>query len=159
MHGQGRAERRAQRHGGGGQDGPHPVPEAAAGRYRHPGLVPDSAGEQRASAAARMRRTAETARRREALTQLRVAEATVAYAAAQLSNGLSRDQARQAMVELAGELDVLAGALRHLARLDRGERMSLARAWTGLGYSRVEVARRLGCSERTVWRWTGQRPG
>jgi hypothetical protein len=102
-----------------------------------------------------MRRAAEAARRREAVTELRVAEATIAYTAAQLSNGLSPEQAREAMVELAGELAVLAGALRHLARLSPAERVALARLWTGQGQSRVEVARRLGCSERTVWRWTG----
>jgi hypothetical protein len=122
--------------------------------------MPDSAAERRPSeAAARMRQAAEAGRRRRAIVELRVLEQTVAYTVSTLSNGAGPDQAREAMVELSAELAVLAASLRHLARLDRGERVRLARLWTGLGHSRVEVARRLGCSERTVWRWTGQRPG
>ena len=117
--------------------------------------MPDSAGDRASEAAARMRRTREARRRRQAIAELRVAEATIRYTAARLSNGLSPEQAREAMVDLSSELAVLAEALRHLARLAPEERVRLARLWTGLGMSRVEVARRLGCSERTVWRWTG----
>jgi hypothetical protein len=102
-----------------------------------------------------MRRAAEARRRRQAIVELRVLEETVRYTVVTLSNGASPGQARDAMVELAAELGVLAEALRHLARLAPEERVRLARLWTGLGMSRVEVARRLGCSERTVWRWTG----
>jgi hypothetical protein len=102
-----------------------------------------------------MRRAREARRRRQAIVELRVLEETVRYTVVTLSNGASPGQAREAMVELAAELGVLAGALRHLARLAPEERVRLARLWTGRGVSRVEVARRLGCSERTVWRWTG----
>jgi DNA-binding CsgD family transcriptional regulator len=102
-----------------------------------------------------MRRAAEARRRRQAIVELRVLEETVRYTVVTLSNGASPDQARQAMVDLSSELAVLARALRHLARLSPAERVRLARLWTGQGQPRVEVARRLGCSERTVWRWTG----
>jgi hypothetical protein len=120
--------------------------------------MPDSAAaERRLSEAARMRQAAEAGRRRQAIVELRVLEQTVAYTVSTLSNGASPDQAREAMVELSAELAVLAASLRHLARLAPEERVRLARLWTGQGMSRVEVARRLGASERSVWRWTGRR--
>ena len=72
------------------------------------------------------RRMASAARRREAAQLLRVVAAMSSYAARETSNGLSP-----------------------------AERRRLARLWTGQGMPVVEVARRLGCAERTVHRWLG----
>ena len=83
---------------------------------------------------------------------LRVGEMMCGYAAAQLANGLSPRQARAAAAEAASELSEVAAALRHLARPSASERRALVGQLTALGLSRVEVARRLGCSERTVYR-------
>jgi hypothetical protein len=103
-------------------------------------------------AAARMRATRERARRREMVDVLRVAEAVAAYARRQVGNGLAPAEARLAAVEVAAELAEVASALRRLARLSAGERSALVGQLTALGLSRVEVARRAGCSERTVYR-------
>lgn len=110
------------------------------------GAVPESA------AVVRMRRTREAARRREAVAMLRLGEMMCGYAAAQLGDGLSPRQARAAAVEAASELAEVAAALRRLARLSASERCALVGQLTALGLSRVQVARRLGISERTVYR-------
>ena len=83
---------------------------------------------------------------------LRLGEMMCGYAAAQLGDGLPPEQARLAAVEVASELAEVAAALRRLARLSASERRALVGQLTGLGLSRVEVARRLGVSERTVYR-------
>jgi hypothetical protein len=101
------------------------------------------------------RRMASAARRREAAQLLRVVAAMSSYAARETSNGLAPEAAREVVVEAAAELASAAAALRHLARLDPEERRRLARLWTGQGESAVEVARRLGASERSVHRWLG----
>jgi DNA-directed RNA polymerase specialized sigma24 family protein len=111
------------------------------------------------SAAARMRLTRERARRREMVDVLRVAEAMAGYAAGQVGNGLAPAGARLAAVEAAGELAEVASALRRLARLSTSERSALVRHLTALGFSRVEVARRAGVSERTVYRCLRPGPG
>jgi DNA-binding NarL/FixJ family response regulator len=117
------------------------------------GFVPET------PAAARMRATRERARRREMVDVLRVAEAVAAYARRQVGNGLAPAEARLAAVEVASELAEVAAALRRLARLSASERRLLVHRLTGLGLSRVQVARRLGCSERTVYRCLGPGPG
>ena len=88
---------------------------------------------------------------------LRVAEAVAGYAGRAVGDGLGPAGARLAAVEAAGELAEVAAVLRRLARLSASERRLLVHRLTGLGLSRVEVARRAGCSERTVYRWL--RPG
>lgn len=83
---------------------------------------------------------------------LRVAESLAGYAAGRVGNGLGPAEARLAAVEAASELAEVASVLRRLARLSASERSALVGRLTALGLSRVEVARRLGVSERTVYR-------
>jgi hypothetical protein len=71
----------------------------------------------RAAQSARREMLARQAVRRQAVTMLRVAEATAGYAAARLSNGLGPAEARRAAVEAAVELVAVAGELRRLERL------------------------------------------
>ena len=106
--------------------------------------------------AARMRRVRQAARRREAVRALRLGEATCAYTAGQLGNGLGPDEARRAAMEAAAELVAVAEVLRRSVRPTRFERQRMARQWIGRGYlSARQVADRLGVSERTVWRYLG----
>ena len=95
----------------------------------------------------------EAARRREAVTMLRITEATCRYAAVQLGNGAGRDEARETALFVAGELTVVAEALRRLTRLRPDERRALARQLDGRGCPRRQIADRLGISERSVWRY------
>lgn len=97
--------------------------------------------------------------RRQAVTVLRVAEATAGYAAGQLANGLSPEAARQATLDAADGLEVTAGQLRRLARLDLdpAERRALAVQLAASGLSQRQAARVLGVSKKTVW--TYLRPG
>ena len=107
--------------------------------------------------AARMRLARQAARRREAITALRVGEAACSDAAAVLANGASPAEARAAALEATFELAAVAETLRRAVRLSRDERRRLAVLWTGRGYlSRREIADRLGVSERTVWRDLGR---
>jgi DNA-binding NarL/FixJ family response regulator len=92
----------------------------------------------------------EAARRREAAEVLRVAASISSYSAAQLGNGLSPEQARRAVVEVAGELAVVAGQLRRLVRLPARERAAEARRLAALGVGTMEIAARLGVSPTTV---------
>jgi DNA-directed RNA polymerase specialized sigma24 family protein len=82
---------------------------------------------------------------------LRVAAASAEYGARQLADGLSPAEARRAAVEAAGELEATAAALRRLARLSGPQRRAVARSLAGLGWSRREIAVRLGVSDRTVF--------
>jgi Homeodomain-like domain len=101
------------------------------------------------------RRMASAARRREAAQLLRVVAAMSSYAARETSNGLSPAEARLVIIEAAGELASASASRRPLARLDPEERRRLARLWSAHGESAVEIARRLGASERSVHRWLG----
>jgi len=102
------------------------------------------------------RQIASAARRREAAKLLRLVADMSAYAARETSNGLSPGEARAVIIEAAGELAQASASLRKLARPeDPAERRRLARLWAGNGVPIVEVARRLGCAERTVHRWLG----
>ena len=98
---------------------------------------------------------ARAARRREAVQVLRVAASTADYASRQAGNGLPPEAARLVIAEAAAELAAASARLMHLARLDRPDRVRLAKLWAGNGTPVVEVARRLGASERTVHRWLG----
>ena len=109
--------------------------------------------------AARMRATRERARRREMVDVLRVAESVAGYAGRVVGNGVGPAEARLAAVECAGELAEIAARLRTLARLSARERWLLVHRLSALGLSRVEVARRAGCSERTVYRCLRPGPG
>ena len=99
----------------------------------------------------------EAARRRQAVTELRVAASTAAYAADQLSNGLGPGEARRAALFAAGELAAVAGALRRAVRLSPAERRVLAVRLDALGMTRHQIGERIGVSERAVW--TYLRPG
>ena len=98
---------------------------------------------------------ARQARRRQAVTVLRVGETVCGYAAAQLADGLSPEAARQAARDAAAELEVIAGTLRRLTRprpdLDAAGRRALAVELARRGLSHRQIAARVGRSERRVW--------
>lgn len=110
-------------------------------------------------AAQRKRRAREDTRRRQAVAELRVASAVAAYAAEQVSNGLSAAEARRATVDAAAELAEIAVSLRRLARLRTAERRSQAALLAAAGVSRREVAVRVGVSESSVWKYLAGRRG
>jgi transcriptional regulator with XRE-family HTH domain len=103
----------------------------------------------------------EVARRREAVGMLRLAESIAAYAAAQLANGLSPEQARRAALDAAVELDAVAGNLRRLAlpRLDVAERRALAADLAAAGMSPRQIAEQIGVAPSTVWDYLSGRRG
>lgn len=111
------------------------------------GCMPESA----ARSAVRKAAVREAGRRRRAVTMLEIGEATCRYAASQLANGASPAEARRAALFVAGELEIMADALRALTRLGPGERRRIARSLSALGWSRREIADRLGVSQRTVY--------
>jgi ParB-like chromosome segregation protein Spo0J len=80
---------------------------------------------------------------------LRLAEALAGYAAGQVADGLSPEQARAAVIEAAGELADAAASLRKLA-LSPAERRQMAALLAGHGLSRPQIARRLGVSDKSV---------
>ena len=90
---------------------------------------------------------------------LRVTEATTRYAAERLGNGIGRGEARMVALEMAGELEVTAEALRRLTRLRPDERRMVARMLAGRGWSRRQIVARLGISERTAWRYVAEDGG
>ena len=101
-----------------------------------------------APAAERKRRARQAGRRRQAVDELRLAEATAGYAAGQVGNGLTPEQARRAVVEAAAELELAAAALRRLARLELAERRALAVELAALGVPTKRIAATVGVSER-----------
>jgi DNA-directed RNA polymerase specialized sigma24 family protein len=106
--------------------------------------------------AARMRLARQAARRREAVTALRVGEAVCADAASALGNGAGPTEAREVAWATAVELVEVAEALRRTIRPTRFERQWMAQQWAGRGLlSKRQIADRLGVSERTVHRYLG----
>ena len=83
-------------------------------------------------------------RRRRAVTELLLAESLCAYAADQIGNGLSAEQARLAALEMAGELTAVAQVLRKAAWVSTADRRALAVELRGLGYPTKAIADRLG---------------
>ena len=77
---------------------------------------------------------------------LQIGEATCRYAASQLLNGLGPDEARETAVFVAGELELVAEALRRLTRLGPAERRERAVQLAGLGWSKPRVAVQFGVS-------------
>jgi hypothetical protein len=120
---------------------------SAVARPGQDGIVPEPA----AQSAERKRCAREAARRREAVNVLRIAENTCGYAAGQIGNGAGPGEAREVAVFVAGELELVAEALRRLTRLEPGERRVMAAKLAGLGFGRREIAARLGVSERAVF--------
>ena len=98
---------------------------------------------------------AEQAARRQAADTLRIAAASAEYASRAVADGLSPEAARQAALDAAAELEVIAGTLRRLTRprpdLDAAGRRALAVALAGRGLSQRQIAARVGRSERRVW--------
>jgi hypothetical protein len=96
---------------------------------------------------------AAVARRREAVTALRLAEGAARHAAVVLSNGATPAQAVQTAREAAAQLDL---AVASLARLTRpgslAERKLLVTRLAAMGWTRAQIARHAGLSERTVHR-------
>jgi DNA-binding NarL/FixJ family response regulator len=97
--------------------------------------------------------TAREAARRQAVTMLQISASTCTYAAAQLGDGIGPAEARQTALFVAGELAVMAAALRRLAlaRLDPAERRRLVAELAASGMSQKQVAEQLGVAKRTVW--------
>jgi len=100
----------------------------------------------------------EAARRREAVTVLRIAECTARYGASVLSNGADPGEARAAAIECAAELAMIAETLRRLTRLSGPERRALAVKLAALGWSKHRVAVQLGVSDSAVRGWLRSRP-
>jgi hypothetical protein len=91
------------------------------------------------------------------VTALQIAGKTCEYAASQLGNGLGPEEARRAAVFVAGELELTAAALRRLTRLSGPERRGLAVQLAGLGWSKHQIAVRLGVSDSAVRGWLRSR--
>lgn len=89
---------------------------------------------------------------------LRITECTARYAASQLANGLTPEQARAVALETAAELSMAAEALRRLTRLGVSERRALARQLANLGLPTREIAMRLGVCDRAVRYYVAGRP-
>ena len=97
-------------------------------------------------------------RRRRAVAELRLAESLCGYAAAQLANGLSPEQARLAALETAGELTAIAAVVRRAAWTTTADRRRLAAMWAGRGLPTKAIADRLGVSDWTVRAYLRGRP-
>jgi DNA-binding NarL/FixJ family response regulator len=116
--------------------------------------VPESAEAKAARKA--LARAAE--RRRLAVRELRLAESLCGYAAGQLANGLSAEQARLAALETAGELVAVAAVLRRAAWTTTADRRRLAAVMAGRGLPTKQIADRLGVSDWTVRAYLRGRP-
>ena len=86
----------------------------------------------------------EAAARRRAADLLRVTNATLAYAAEQLSNGIGPDEARMVGLEVSEELCEVARALRRLTRLSAPERRAEAARLRELGFGTQQMGQHLG---------------
>jgi DNA-binding CsgD family transcriptional regulator len=115
-------------------------------RLANDGAVPEPA----AAPAERKRLAYEAARRRSAVTLLRIMACTCDYASERLSNGADPAEAAATMEFVTGELAEVAAALRRLERLSPAQRRVRAAQLTALGMSREEVGRRLGVSAKTI---------
>lgn len=110
-------------------------------------------------AAERKRAAREAERRREAAALLRLMSSLCEYGAKQVADGLAPDEARAAVIEMAGEFTAAAVSLRRLARVPARERAALARSLAGLGYGTQEIATRLGVSAHSAWNYQHGRRG
>jgi len=99
------------------------------------------------------------ARRRELVAELRVAESVIGYAARQLSNGISPQEAAELALESSAQLSDLAVALRKSVRLPADHRRMLVSRLVFLGYTREAAAARAGVSVKTVQRDLARRAG
>lgn len=128
-------------------DDPDPNPGRAVVDGPRLGIVPP-----RASTPVRRGTLTRDAARREAVDTLTIASAVAAYAAGQIGNGLSPQQARQAAIEAAAELETVAGTLRRLARTTRPDpagRRALVAELSASGWSQRRIAAEVGvCRKR-----------
>jgi DNA-directed RNA polymerase specialized sigma24 family protein len=108
----------------------------------------------RAAQPARRETLTREAARREAVGALRITASIAAYSAEQIGNGLSPQAAQQAALDVAGELEAVAGKLRRLAlaRLNPAERRALVAELAHEGMSNVRIGAALGVHETTVRR-------
>jgi hypothetical protein len=96
----------------------------------------------------------ERSRRRRAVVLLRVVAAEAAYASEQMADGLSPEQARDAALEMAAELEEAAGKLRAAVRLrSPGQRRTMARLWAGQGMPTKRIAAAAGVTVRQVQKY------
>jgi hypothetical protein len=92
----------------------------------------------------------EVERRRRAAAELRLAATMASYAAHQVGNGLTPDEARRELLVAAGELEAVAAAVRRAVRLRPVERRALAAQLHALGWNTAQIARQIGVSPRCV---------
>jgi hypothetical protein len=123
--------------------GQHPAAGSAQNRHMPEPLLP----------AERKRAAREAERRRQAASALKITAAMCQYASVQVGNGMRPEEARDALVDLAGELARTAVLLRRLARLSARERAAQARRLAGLGMGTQEIATRLGVCAHTAWHY------
>ena len=92
------------------------------------------------------------------MAELRLAESMCAYAADQIGNGLTPEQARDAALETAGELVAVAAVVRRAAWTTTADRRRLAAMMAGRGLPTGQIAARLGVSDWTVRSYLRGRP-
>ena len=90
---------------------------------------------------------------------LRVVADITMYASRELSNGLTPDEAREAIGEAAAELAEAAVRLRRMTRPGPAERHLTVRLLLGRGMTGAEIAARTGLSEKTIARYRAQPAG
>ena len=103
----------------------------------------------------------QAAHRQQAIRALRFIESGAGYAAGQLANGLTPEQAQEAVLEMAAELSRTAehlGGLAGESRLPDVDRRALATWLSGLGVPRREIAGRLGVPVGVVKNYLRQPP-
>ena len=91
---------------------------------------------------------------------LRLAESASGYAAEQIGNGLSPEQARLAAADVAAELTAVAATLRRLTaliRLSPAERRALAVELAATGLDARRIAEQLAVSPSTARRYLAAR--
>ena len=98
----------------------------------------------------RKARAREAGRRRRAVNALAIGECACRYAASQLANGVDPAEARELVLEMAGELTAVVAILRRAAWLTVPERRALAVLMAGRGMPTKAIADRLGVSDRSV---------
>jgi DNA-directed RNA polymerase specialized sigma24 family protein len=91
--------------------------------------------------------------RRQIVNVLRVTASIATYSAAALANGLNPEQAQQAALDTATELERTAAVLRRLAagRLTTAERRRLVAELAVPGMSQRRIAELVGVTQWTVW--------
>jgi len=122
--------------------------------------VPEPAALPPAERKVAARRVARRARRRrELVVELRTGEALIGYAAHQLSNGVSPQEAAELALETSAQLSRLAVVIRKSVRLPAVHRRLLVSKLADLGYTQEAIGLRAGVSVKTVQRDLARRAG